>query len=177
MDNQESVEQDGQPLSPQELIARHQNGVWRYLRLLGCDGSTADDLTQETFLAILRRPPFEQYNDAATGAYLRRIAKNLFISLQRRSKRVHLVAAAESLDEVWDRWMGSTEDGDEFLSALRHCLEGLTERAQIALRLRFADEVSRTEIGEKLGMTEHGAKNLMQRAKKQLKECIQSKMT
>ncbi|MEZ6089119.1 MAG: RNA polymerase sigma factor [Pirellulaceae bacterium] len=155
---------------------RHQSGVWRYLRVLGCDCSTADDLTQETFLTILRRPPFEQLNDHATAAYLRRIARNLFISLKRRDKRMQLVAAVESLDEVWDRWMGAKEDGEEFVHALRECFEGLTERAQCALRLRFADEVNRVQIGEKLGITEHGAKNLMQRAKQQLKECVQTKL-
>ena len=171
------AEQSGHELSPQELIARHQTGVWRYLRLLGCDSSTADDLTQETFLTILRRPAFEQHNDAATSAYLRRIARNLFISLQRRSKRVKLVATAEALDEVWDRWMGVEQDGEEYLTALRDCVAGLTEKAQQALKLRFSDEISRVRIGQELGMTEHGAKNLMQRAKKQLKECIQTKLT
>ncbi|QDV10616.1 ECF RNA polymerase sigma factor SigE [Rosistilla oblonga] len=164
-------------LSPQELITRHQAGVWRYLRLLGCDNSTADDLTQETFLTILRRPPFNQYSDEATAAYLRRIARNLFISLKRRDKRMHLVAAIESLDAVWDRWIGAEEDGEEFISALNECLQGLTDRAQLALRMRFTDDAKRVEIGDKLGITEHGAKNLVQRAKQQLKECVQTKLT
>ena len=171
------AEQSGTHLSPQELIQRHQTGVWRYLRLLGCDDSTADDLTQETFLQVLKRPPFEQFSDAATSSYLRRIAKNLFISLQRRSRRVHLVAETAALDEVWDRWSGESNDGQNFVDALQECLEGLTERARLALKLRFAEDIRRTEIGERLGITEHGAKNLMQRAKHQLKECVQTKLT
>ena len=44
-------------LGPAELIERHQRGVWRYLRMLGCDSSTADDLTQETFLQVHRSLP------------------------------------------------------------------------------------------------------------------------
>ncbi len=70
-----------------ELIACHQAGVWRYLRALGCDACSADDLTQETFLEVLKRP-FEQYNQQATAAYLRRVAHNLFITLRRRSGKV-----------------------------------------------------------------------------------------
>jgi RNA polymerase sigma-70 factor (ECF subfamily) len=35
----------------------------------------------------------------------------------------------------------------------------------------------RAQIAEGLEMTEHGAKNLMQRAKQQLRECIRGKMT
>ena len=40
----------------EELARRHQAGVWRYLRLLGCAPDLADDLVQETFLQVLRRP-------------------------------------------------------------------------------------------------------------------------
>lgn len=170
-------QRSGTDLNPQELIVRHQAGVWRYLRVLGCDNSTADDLTQETFLTILRRPAFNQFSDEATASYLRRIARNLFISLKRRDKRMHLVAAIESLDAVWDRWIGAEEDGEEFVSALKECLNGLTERAQLALRMRFTDDANRVEIGDRLGITEHGAKNLVQRAKQQLKECVQTKLT
>jgi RNA polymerase sigma-70 factor (ECF subfamily) len=46
----------------------------------------------------------------------------------------------------------------------------------LALRKRFADDISRTEIGSELGISEHGAKNLMQRAKAQLRECLESKL-
>ena len=49
------------------MIRQHQAGVWRYLRVLGCDSAGADDLTQETFLAVLQKP-FQDYNPAATAA-------------------------------------------------------------------------------------------------------------
>lgn len=54
---------------PERLIEAHQAGIWRYLRALGCDASQAEDLTQETFLAVLQKP-FQDYNPAATAAYL-----------------------------------------------------------------------------------------------------------
>ena len=34
----------------EDLIRRHQSGVWRYLRFLGCPPELADDLTQEAKL-------------------------------------------------------------------------------------------------------------------------------
>ena len=74
-------------LGPAELIARHQNGIWRYLRMLGCDSSTADDLTQETFLRVLRRDNFVQHSDAATSSYLRRTAYNLLVSMHRKQRK------------------------------------------------------------------------------------------
>jgi len=164
-------------LEPRELIARHQRGVWRYLRMLGCDESTADDLTQETFLRVLRRDEFVQHNDSATSSYLRRTAYNLLISRHRKLGRMKTVAEPAVLDEIWNRWAGKDLAGDVAIEALRVCLRKLTQRARLALKMRFADDASRIEIGKALGITDHGARNLMQRAKQQLRLCVEEKLS
>ena len=163
-------------LGPEELIARHQSGVWRYLRMLGCDSSTSDDLTQETFLRVLRRDNFVQHSDAATSSYLRRTAYNLLVSLHRKQRKVQTLCEPGLLDEIWDRWAGKDLSGDTAVEALKNCLAALTERARIALRMRFAEQASRVEIGEALSITDHGARNLMQRAKQQLRQCVEEKI-
>lgn len=150
------------------LVNEHQTGVWRYLRVLGCPADEAEDLTQETFLAVLTKP-FQDYNRQATAAYLRQVARNLFISSRRRA-----VAAAE-LDEAeaaWLRW-AAKDDGQELMAALRECLQKLTERARSALDLRFGRQTSRADIAAALGLSEDGAKNLLQRAKQKLRMCIE----
>ena len=157
-----------------ELIRRHQAGVWRYLRSLGCDASTADDLTQDTFLKVLRRDSFVFHNDAATAQYLRQTAYHLVVSQHRKLGRMMVTDSATVLDEVWGRWTGQDLTGDEAVDALRECLARLTDRAREALRMRFVDGTPRVEIGENLGISDHGARNLMQRAKAQLKECVSS---
>lgn len=172
---------DGQPdeavvLDAAALIDRHQRGVWRYLRMLGCDDATADDLTQETFLRVLRRDDFVQHNDSATAGYLRRTAYNLLVSRHRKLGRVQTIGESELLDETWDRWAGKDLTGDAAVEALQQCFTKLTERAQIALRMRFDSSASRLEIGEALGITDHGARNLMQRAKQQLRNCVEEKL-
>lgn len=166
----------GEPLNAGELIERHQRGVWRYLRMLGCDEATADDLTQETFLRVLRRADFVQHNDSATAGYLRRTAYNLLVSRHRKLGRIQTIAEPELLDESWDRWAGKDLSGDEAVEALRDCFNRLTERAQIALRMRFDSSASRIQIGEALGISDHGARNLMQRAKQQLRNCVEEKL-
>ncbi|HET6880176.1 MAG TPA: RNA polymerase sigma factor [Pirellulales bacterium] len=150
------------------LVREHQAGLWRYLRVLGCQADEAEDLTQETFLAVLTKP-FQDYNRQATAAYLRQVARNLFISRRRRA-----VSAVE-LDEAeaaWLRW-AVKDDGEDLLAALRSCLQALTERARQALDLRFAQRASRSEIAVATGLSEDGAKNLLQRSKQQLRECIE----
>jgi len=165
---------DAAGFDPVRLIETYQAGVWRYLRALGCDAAQAEDLTQDTFLAVLQRP-FQDINPAATAAYVRKTALNLFISQQRRAGKVTAVEDVEELDRTWTQWAGR-DDGEALLDALRTCLEGLTGRARMALEMRFRDNSSRDEIAAALEITDHGAKNLMQRAKHQLRECIQKKM-
>jgi RNA polymerase sigma-70 factor (ECF subfamily) len=99
----------------------------------------------------------------------------LFISQRRRASKVSVTERASDLEDAWTRWAGF-DNGDGTVEALRECMGRLTERAQLALRKRFADDISRTEIGSELGISEHGAKNLMQRAKAQLRECLESKL-
>ncbi len=165
---------DSTGFDPVRLIEDHQAGVWRYLRSLGCESNLAEDLTQETFLAVLQRP-FDDYNTAATAAYLRRTAYNALVSFQRRAKKVTLVENVEQVDADWERWTAN-DNGEELLDALRECMKLLGDRARQALELRFRDRASRETIAKQLEMTEHGAKNLMQRAKKKLRECVEGKM-
>jgi len=145
------------------------------LRALGCEASLAEDITQDTFLAVLQRP-FNDVSPAATAAYLRKTALNLLISHERRAGRMRPVDDIELLDRTWTRWAGD-DDGEMVLSHLRECLERLTGRAKLALEMRFRGDHTRQEIAEALKITEHGAKNLMQRAKQQLRECIDGKLT
>jgi RNA polymerase sigma-70 factor (ECF subfamily) len=157
------------------LIADHQAGVWRYLRAIGCDATLADDITQETFVAVIRRP-FVQVSPSATVSYLRRVAYHLLVSYRRRQKRMLVTSELEQLDSQWMRWAGADGDGGDVVDALAECFGRLTKRAQLSLRLRFAENASRDHIASELGITEHGAKNLMQRAKLQLKQCLDGKI-
>jgi len=152
------------------LVREHQAGVWRYLRVLGCSPSEAEDLTQDTFVAVLQKP-FEEINRAATAAYLRQAARSLFISSQRRAARV-AAAELDEIEQTWTRW-AANDDGQELLAALHKCLETLAGRARQALDMRFREGSSRAEIAAKLGLSEDGAKNLMQRAKQHLRNCIE----
>jgi RNA polymerase sigma-70 factor, ECF subfamily len=172
-----SDDQAEPPRAAEDLIRRHQLGVWRYLRMLGCDESLADDLTQETLLKVLRRDAFTQHNDHATAAYLRRTAHNLMVSFHRKGGKAKTLFTADPLDEVWNRWAGRDVSGDHAIDSLKQCMHSLSDRAKLALQMRFADDASRAEIASALNITEHGARNLMQRAKQQLRDCVQMKLS
>jgi RNA polymerase sigma-70 factor (ECF subfamily) len=174
LDELTDTDSDAQRLDVATLIAEHQLGVWRYLRAIGCDASLADDLTQETFVAVLRRP-FQHFSHPSTAAYLRRVAYHLLVSYRKREDRLAVTDDMDVLDQQWTRWAGADASGSETIDALSDCMTRLTERARLSLRMRFAQSASREQIAQALGITQHGVKNLMQRAKMQLKQCLDEK--
>jgi RNA polymerase sigma-70 factor (ECF subfamily) len=141
---------------------------------LGCDATLADDLTQETFLTVIKNP-ISDYNDLATAGYLRRVAYHLLLANRKAQGKEIRTDQSALLDAQWIRWAGY-DQGDTALDALAECFEQLTERAQNSLRLRFQACASREEIARQLGITQDGAKNLMQRAKATLRECIERRI-
>jgi RNA polymerase sigma-70 factor (ECF subfamily) len=82
----------------------------------------------------------------------------------------------EQLDLQWMRWAGIDGDGSDLTEALEDCFRRLTKRAQLSLKMRFGENATRELIAKELGISEHGAKNLMQRAKMQLKQCLDGKL-
>lgn len=132
----------------------------------------ADDLTQETFLAVIKKP-FEYRGRTEASAYLRRVARNQMLMQVRRTNRGPTVQELEIAENVWAQNVVDTSD--DFLDALDDCLDGLTERVRQAIDLHYRDKLSRQEIADKLGLTVNGVKTLLRRARTTLRECIERK--
>lgn len=156
------------------LVSRHQATVWRYVRYLGATATEADDLVQETFLAVFRSD-FIHESDRQTAGYLRTTVRNRLLMLRRKQSRqpseVELLAA----DEVWADTLG---DGpaDPYLEALDGCLEHLDGRARQAIDLQYTDRLSREEIASRLEMKPEGVKTLLRRTRDALRDCIERKL-
>lgn len=69
----------------------HWAAVRRYLRVLGAEAATADDLAQETFVVALQKG-MEDRGGQIEG-WLRRTARNLFCNQLRKRRTVALDAA------------------------------------------------------------------------------------
>lgn len=153
-----------------DLIQAHQAALWRYLRFLGCDAGQADDIVQDTFLAVWEKP-FEDRGFAAARGYLRKAARNKFLMAVRARRARPLFEDLDAADSIWAAHE-QRDEGDSYRAALAECLRTLSERARRALDLFYAERTGRAGIANALGMTADGVKTLMRRARATLRTCI-----
>lgn len=153
------------------LVRAHQDSVRGFLRVLGCPPAQVDDLTQETFLALLAAR-FEDRGPSATRAYLRRVARNLLLKALRREHRRPPTFDLREAEEVWIEFE-EADGGERYLAALRACLQRVSERARDVLGLRYRDGLDRRAIAERLGLSEAGVKSVLLRSKAKLRACIE----
>ncbi len=163
------------PTNLDSLVHRHQAGVWRYLRFLGADTTEADDLTQETFLA-LARGSFVERDQRQTAGYLRVVARNQLLSLRRHQHCQVNTVDLEAADSVWAAAAGADGSLNGYLDALRDCLAQLEGRARQAIDLHYHDHSARASIANQLAMTPDGVKTLLRRTRQILRDCIERKI-
>jgi RNA polymerase sigma-70 factor (ECF subfamily) len=163
-----------QPVDLASLVQRHQAGVWRYVRFLGADGSEADDLTQETFLA-LARAEFVERDQRQTAGYLRVVARNQLLALRRKQNHEISTVALEAADTVWAVAAGSDGSLAAYIDALRECVEQLEGRARMAIDMHYRDGAGREAIADSLEMKPDGVKTLLRRSRQLLRECVERK--
>lgn len=161
-----------QPVTPttEEIVRAHQDSVWRFLVSIGCEHALADDLTQETFLSVLR-DEFEYRGAQETIAWLLRVAKHKFIDTLRKKQAVPDV----DLTQAEACWQEFDADYEQRVQWLRECMEALTERSREAVRQRYELNLSRDEMARRLGMAPAGVKTLLERVRQTLRECVEKK--
>ena len=157
----------------ESVVRQHQAGVWRYLRLLGCTADAADDLTQETFLVLLRRG-FERRGDPETWSFLRQTARHLHLRRVCGNGRRTRELRADLVDEVWAEM--ADEAGDAWIEALRTCVDRLDGRPQEVVRLFYREGYGRADVARRLAMKETGVKTLLQRTRAVLRDCIRGEV-
>jgi len=139
----------------------------------GASPSDADDLAQEAFVVALRKNALDA-DPAALAVFLRRTGR--FLLIRHRGKSEPVIAMADAIDQLWQASC-EPDDGNLLVDAARQCIEQLEGRARRAIELGYgfdrAEPSSRATIAAELGMKENGVKTLLQRLRRQLRQCIE----
>jgi RNA polymerase sigma-70 factor (ECF subfamily) len=144
----------------EELFARYREPLYGFFRRRLASGESADDLTQETFLAVIRATA--RYEPRAlVRTYLYSIAFKLLAAERRRRAR----------DQPADLSRISGDDSDERLW-VRQALDRLDANDREILMLREYEQLSYTEIAELLRLPINTVRSRLFRARMELKSIM-----
>ena len=160
---------------PATFVERHQRGVLRWLRALGCEPDRAEEHCQDALLAALQHAVHER-DDTVAGPWLRTAARNLFWMRLRRERRQPPVLALDEVEAAWLTVHADRDGGDAALVALRACLEAADPRDREVLQRRYGDGASRVDMAEALGIGEAGVKQALRRARLRMQHCVESRL-
>jgi RNA polymerase sigma-70 factor (ECF subfamily) len=144
------------------IFERHHLAVYRFLRRATGDTASAEDLTQEVFLRVMRG--LARYEDRfRERAWVFRIARNVLVDCHRRTLRGR---PGLSLEEVRDL---ATDGRQTEALALQEALESLREDEREAFLLREVAGLGYEEIGPIVEATPDAVRMRIYRARTALR--------
>ncbi len=152
------------------LYCTHASAIFRFALGLCGDRAQAEDIVSETFVRVLTRAPRLETGTAL--AYLLAIARNTYLSGQRRRRRE--VPLSEDLpapaQDPADRLQNENR-----LATTMHALRDLPEGERAALLLRVDHDLPYKEIAAALGISTGAAKVRVHRARLHLASALESR--
>jgi RNA polymerase sigma-70 factor (ECF subfamily) len=153
------------------LYRRYLGRVYRYVRAHAPSDDDAADVTQQVFLRALDALPGFQTQGAPFAAWLFRIARNAAVDAQRRRRpALALERLPEALEPVGERDPEETVLRAEALERLRRMIDELDAQKRELLALRFAGQLSSTEIAAAVGKQPEAVRKMLTRTLHALKE-------
>ena len=147
-----------------ELFARHRALVWGFFRRRVWDAARAEDLTQETFVALLKSAPRYEVR-APFRSFLFGIAFNLLAEERRRARH------RESPDEL-PGLAASAPDLDVVMH-VRQAIASLDPIDRDVLLLREFETLSYAEIAAALDVPVNTVRSRLFRARMAVREKLQ----
>jgi RNA polymerase sigma-70 factor, ECF subfamily len=154
----------------QLLYERHWSAVYRFAWILAGSVADAEDITQECFLALIRRPAFFDPNRAQLRTWLIAIARNQHLQRRRNLAREDGSAGIDetivlaALDEDLIRL--------ERADAVRRAVDALPQHQREALYLFEFEGLSLADIAVVLEIEPNAVQARLFRARERLKRLL-----
>jgi len=155
--------QSGSVKALEILVSRWQKRLWRYAYNLTGDTEAAWDITQDSWLGIIKG--LRKLHDPANfKAWAYRITTNKSIDWIRKSKAVKQI----SIEEIEEQQTSQKKD-----TGVKELLEKLDIRKQVIISLYYFEQLSVPEISAALKIPKGTVKSRLYKARKELKELYQ----
>ena len=147
------------------LYNRYVEKIYKYfLFRVNKNKTTAEDLTQETFLRAFKKISSFKDMGYEFSAYLFKIAHNLLVNHYRSPKELPLEKASEEAVDM-ETNIETKFQADIILANVN----SLSQNQQEIFRLRYLNHMSIKEIAVRTGKTENAVKLTLSRNRKKLK--------
>lgn len=150
-----SLCQNGNKSAFQELITKYHPLIFRYLIKLAGNYQIAEDLTQDTFLKVIKNiDKFELGGKAKFSTYIITIAKNCYIDEFRKGMRTKNIYTIDESFEIEDINIDVENSVINKLHGLGIIdkMGSLPEEQQVVIKLKYIEELTLKEIGEILNL-------------------------
>lgn len=165
-----------------QLINRHRERVYDYIRMMVKDGELADDIFQETFIKVVRVIDEGRYKESGRFlSWVMRIAHNQVIDHFRAEKQnPNINESNAGYDIIGSQRLteSSIEErlvGEQIEADLRRLVEELPEEQREVVRLRYYGSMSFKEIADHTGVSINTALGRMRYALINLRKMIKEK--
>lgn len=153
------------------LYRRRQGGVYRFALHMSGSAVVADDVTQETFLALLRDGRTFDPSRAPLGAYLAGIARKQVLKVLAKDRGHKPDDALEHQISAWEDALGDLLRR-ESIDAVRRAVLQLPARYREAVVLCDLEEMSYADAALALGVPVGTVRSRLNRGRRLLVECL-----
>jgi RNA polymerase sigma-70 factor (ECF subfamily) len=162
---------NGERASIGQLYEEYHAHVYRYLYYLVGDVHTAEDLTSDVFLRMIRSLPNYRYQGISFQAWLFQIAHNLAVDYFRKAGNRPQVELEENLHSS-DTDLDKTVEQNLTSEYLRKALENLNHAQREVIVLRFVAGMPIAQVAQTLRKSEDTVKGLQRRGLAALRSVI-----
>lgn len=135
-----------------ELFRHFAPRLKTYVMAGGCDAAAAEEIVQETMLAVWRRAETFDSSKSAAATWVFTIARNKRIDALRRARRVESVAEPEGPEIDPDPTPAERLEALRLYRRIAEVLSELPDDQAIVLRLAYLEEKSHAVIARELGI-------------------------
>jgi RNA polymerase sigma-70 factor (ECF subfamily) len=158
------------------LMRRHGERVRGLALHFSGRAADADDITQDVFIMLWRKPGAWTPGSAQFSTWLYRVVANRCLDQARRRRLRSFLpfgAVADPTDESPNAFDETA--GRDRLAKVRDMIRGLPEKQRLALLLSVQGEKTNAEIASILGVSEGAAEQLLVRARRTLRTMMEEK--
>jgi len=170
--------QDGSETAFAQLIKKHQQGIYHFVRKMINDEHEAEDITQEIFVRVYRKINAFRFESKFT-TWLYRVAYNVGLNYVKKLKTGKRIEDIEEIsDEAIQQTAGMLNElaKQEKYEMIKDCIDKLPAKAKTIVTLHLYKEMPFPEIAQITNMKESTVKRWWYEiALPKLYNCLKSK--